>query len=115
MKFVKMNLIFDIYNKKKILIIIVRVISRVKYLTFLCKKQLDIMLLLFLLLSMLNLKAIESINNKISLVIPIAPRDPEKIIFNLKFYKKYIIGINNFIFIGNKEVDKLIKKQNFFF
>lgn len=69
------------------------------------------MFLLFLLLSMLNLKAIESINNKISLVIPIAPRDFEKIIFNLKFYKKYIIGISNFIFIGNKKVEKLIKKN----
>ena len=57
----------------------------------------------------------ESMKKKINLVIPIASKDFAKIKINYKFYKKYVRGIKNIIFIGNEEVEKLIKKNNLIF
>ena len=45
-----------------------------------------------------------------SLVIPIIDKDFYKISYNFKFYIKFIEGIKNVIFIGNEEIDNLIKK-----
>ena len=57
----------------------------------------------------------ESMKIKLSLVIPIKSRDFEKISRNFKFFKKFIEGITNLVFIGDKKVGKLIKnKQNYF-
>jgi hypothetical protein len=49
---------------------------------------------------------------KISLVVPIISRDFHKIYNNLKFYINFIDGIKNIIFIGNEEINNLIKKKN---
>lgn len=45
-----------------------------------------------------------------NLIIPISSIDFEKVKVNYKFYKKYIFGINNLVFIGNEEVEKLINE-----
>ena len=49
------------------------------------------------------------------MVIPTIPKDFNKISYNFKFYKKYINGINNFVFIGDEKVEKLIRDQKSFF
>ena len=71
-------------------------------------------LLLFLLLFSLE-KFYESINYKMNLIIPISSIDFEKVKVNYKFYKKYIFGINNLVFIGNEEVEKLINEYHSIF
>lgn len=71
-------------------------------------------LLLFLLLFSLE-TFYESINYKMNLIIPISSIDFEKVKVNYKFYKKYIFGINNLVFIGNEEVGKLINEYHSIF
>lgn len=71
-------------------------------------------LLLFLLLFSLE-TFYESINYKMNLIIPISSIDFEKVKVNYKFYKKYIFGINNLVFIGNEEVEKLINESHSIF
>lgn len=78
---------------------------------YLIKKKI---LFLFLLLFLIEIFD-ESMNNKMNLVIPIASIDFEKVKVNYKFYKKYIMGINNLVFIGNEEVEKLINKSGSIF
>ena len=51
----------------------------------------------------------EFITIKMSLVIPTIYIDLLKIIHNFNFYIKYIEGIKNLIFIGDKKVGKLIR------
>ena len=50
-----------------------------------------------------------------SLVIPINSRDFEKININFNFYKKFINDINNLVFIGDENVEKLIKDKKSIF
>lgn len=71
-------------------------------------------LLLFLLLFSLE-KFYESINYKMNLIIPISSIDFEKVKVNYKFYKKYIFGINNLVFIGNEKVEKLMNEYHSIF
>jgi hypothetical protein len=49
--------------------------------------------------------------HNISLVVPIISRDFHKIYNNLRFYINFIDGIKNIIFIGNEEINKLIKEK----
>lgn len=78
---------------------------------YLIKKKI---LLIFLLLFSLE-KFYESTNYKMNLIIPISSIDFEKVKVNYKFYKKYIFGINNLVFIGNEEVEKLINESHSIF
>lgn len=78
---------------------------------YLVKKKI---LLIFLLLFSLE-KFYESTNYKMNLIIPISSIDFEKVKVNYKFYKKYIFGINNLVFIGNEEVEKLINESHSIF
>ena len=48
---------------------------------------------------------------KISVVVPIISRDFNKIYNNIRFYIKFIDEIKNIIFIGNEEINKLIKEK----
>ena len=45
------------------------------------------------------------------MVVPIISRDFNKIYNNLRFYIKFIDKIKNIIFIGNEEINKLIKEK----
>jgi len=56
-------------------------------------------------------KLLEKRNYKINLVVPIIARDFHKIYNNLRFYINFIDGIKNIIFIGNEEINKLIKEK----
>jgi len=49
--------------------------------------------------------------DKMSLVIPIIAKDFYKIIYNYKFYINFIEGIRNVVFIGNDEIEHLIKVE----
>jgi len=84
-----------------------------------------IILLFMLLLNIIILNAknvdnLESINYfkikkiyKISLVVPIIPKDFYKIFYNLKFYINFIYGLKNVVFIGNEEIENLINENKF--
>jgi len=48
--------------------------------------------------------------DKISLIIPIIAKDFYKINYNFKFYINFIEGIKNVVFIGNEEIESLIKE-----
>ena len=48
--------------------------------------------------------------DKMSLIIPIIAKDFYKISYNFKFYINFIEGIKNVIFIGNEEIENLIKE-----
>ena len=50
---------------------------------------------------------------KMSLIIPTIPLDFNRMINNYKFYKKYIIGISDLVFIGNEELEKLLKVNKY--
>ena len=56
-----------------------------------------------------------SIKFKMSLVVPTVSKDLYKISRNFKFYKKYIVGINNLVFIGDEKVEKIIKQKQYIF
>lgn len=49
--------------------------------------------------------------DKMSLIIPIIAKDFFKISLNFKFYINYIEGIKNVVFIGNEEIENLIKEM----
>jgi len=49
--------------------------------------------------------------DKMSLIIPIIAKDFYKISYNFKFYINFIEGIKNVIFIGNEEIENLIKEM----
>ena len=48
--------------------------------------------------------------DKMSLVIPIISKDFYKISYNFKFYINFIDDIKNIVFIGNEEIENLIKE-----
>ena len=49
--------------------------------------------------------------DKISLVIPIISKDFYKISYNFKFYINFIDDIKNVVFIGNEEIENLVKEM----
>ena len=49
--------------------------------------------------------------DKMSLIIPIIAKDFYKISYNFKFYINFIEGIKNVIFIGNEEIEIIIKEM----
>ena len=57
---------------------------------------------------------LEKQKHKISLVVPIHSRDFHKIYNNFRLYINFIDGIKNIIFIGNEEINKLIKERKSF-
>ena len=98
----------------------------INFYSFKAKKIIFLSLLSFLLIINNDNKKCEITNNdfskenefisiKMSLVVPIVYKDFQKMKCNFYFYKRYIKGINNLIFIGDKKVEKLIrhKYQNF--
>ena len=56
-------------------------------------------------------KLLKKKNYKISLVVPIIPRDFHKIYNNIRFYINFIDGIKNIVLIGNEEINNLIKEK----
>lgn len=80
--------------------------------------KLIILLFFFIIILIIekNIYLRSCINNKImSLIIPTVPSDFNRMINNYKFYKKFIIGINDLVFIGNEELEKLLKVNKYFF
>ena len=78
---------------------------------FYIKKKILIYLILLNFFIFGNFNKFLKRNHKISLVVPIISRDFHKIYNNLRFYINFIDGINNIIFIGNEEINKLIKEK----
>lgn len=81
-----------------------------------CKYYIKYKILIYLLL--LNIFIFGNLNkflgkkiHKISLVVPTISRDFHKIYNNLRFFINFIDGIKNIIFIGNEEINKLIKEK----
>ena len=50
-----------------------------------------------------------------SLIIPTKSSDFNRMKSNFKFYKKFIVDISNLVFIGNKELEKLLKLNKYMF
>lgn len=79
-----------------------------------------ILLLLFLIIPLIKKNIylkflINNNNNKINLIIPTIPYDFNRMINNFKFYKKFIIGINYLVFIGNEELEKLLADNKYIY
>jgi hypothetical protein len=80
---------------------------------FYIKKKILIYLILLNFFIFGNFNKFLKRNHKISLVVPIISRDFHKIYNNLRFYINFIDGIKNIIFIGNEEINKLIKEKKY--
>lgn len=85
-----MNITYNYYIKKKILIFLI--------------------LINFFIFGIFN-DFLKKRIHKINLVVPTISKDFHKIYNNLRFYINFIDGIKNIIFIGNKEISNLIKKE----
>ena len=88
--------------------------------SFNIKKFLTFLLLLLNIIFFINknIYSLEKFNyffnknaQKMNLVVPLISKDFEKIYNNLRFYINYIDGIKNVVFIGNEEIENLIKEK----